>query len=509
MRARAAHRPVLPGALGVDVVGALNLIGSLVKPLGLAFLFPTALALGYGEPVWPFVAAALITWAFGAGLERVTFGKERVGAREGYLVVALVWLLIAAFGSLPYLFSEPQLSNPVDAFFESMSGFSTTGASVLTDIEGLSRSMAMWRQFTAWLGGLGIIVLFLAVLPRLNVAGRQALFRTEAPGPELGLEATIRETARRFVALYIALTALEIVVLAVLGWTGVDERMTFYRAVAHAFTTIATGGFSTEARSIEPFAAPTQWAIVFFMVVAGTNFALLFASIVRQQLGALRRDEEFRVYLVLLAVTSLIVLIELRSADVLDGGEAVRHAVFNTVSMMTTTGFASSDFNEWTSLTALVLFGAVMVSASAGSTSGSIKLVRHVAIAKMLRREIHQTVHPELVAPLRVSGAVLDEGTLRAIIVFLFLYVGVCVAGAVAILVDSSLQGVDLTAFQSLADSASLLGGAGPGLGFAGPMGSFEPFSDVSKLVLTAEMYLGRLEIVPVLVLFAGSYWRA
>jgi trk system potassium uptake protein len=509
MRVRAAHRPVLPGALGVDVVGALNLIGSLVKPLGLAFLFPTVLALGYGEPVWPFIASALTAWGFGAGLERVTSGKERVGAREGYLVVALIWLLVAAFGSLPYLFSEPQLSNPVDAFFESMSGFSTTGASVLTDIEGLSRSMAMWRQFTAWLGGLGIIVLFLAVLPRLNIAGRQALFRTEAPGPELGLEATIRETARRFVALYIAITALEIVVLAVLGWTGVDDRMTFYKAVAHAFATIATAGFSTEARSIEPFAAETQWAIVVFMVLAGTNFALLFAGIVKGRLGALRRDEEFRVYLVLLAIASLIVLIELRSADILGGGQAIRHAVFNTVSMMTTTGFASSDFNEWSSLTALVLFGAVMVSASAGSTSGSIKLVRHVAIVKMLRREIHQTVHPELVAPLRVSGAVLDERTLRAIIVFLFLYVGVCAAGAVAILIDSSLQGVDLTAFQSLADSTSLLGGAGPGLGFAGPMGSFEPFSDVSKLVLTAEMYLGRLEIVPVLVLFAGSYWRA
>lgn len=509
MRAPAAHRLALPGTLGVDVVGALNLIGSLVKPLGLAFLFPTALAFGYGEPVWPFIASALITWGLGAGLERVTSGKERVGAREGYLVVALIWLLVAAFGSLPYLFSEPQLSNPIDAFFESMSGFSTTGASVLTDVDGLSRSIAMWRQFTAWLGGLGIIVLFLAVLPRLNIAGRQALFRTEAPGPELGLEATIRETARRFVALYIAITALEIVVLAVLGWTGVDDRMTFYNAVAHAFATIATAGFSTEARSIEPFAAETQWVIVVFMVMAGTNFALLFTSIVRRRLGALRRDEEFRVYLVLLAVASLIVLIELRSAEILGGGEAIRHAVFNTVSMMTTTGFASTDFNEWTSLTALVLFGAVMVSASAGSTSGSIKLVRHVAIVKMLRREIHQTVHPELVAPLRVSGAVLDERTLRAIIVFLFLYVGVCAAGAVAILIDSSLQDVHLTAFQSLADSASLLGGAGPGLGFAGPMGTFEPFSDVSKLVLTAEMYLGRLEIIPVLVLFAGSYWRA
>jgi trk system potassium uptake protein TrkH len=507
--AAAADRSPPRGALGVDVLGALDLIGSLVKPLGLVFLFPAALALGYGEPVWPFLASGLFTWALGAGLEWVGTGKEGVGAREGYLVVALIWLLVPALGALPYLMSEAQLSNPVDAFFESMSGFSTTGASVLTDIEALPRSMAMWRQFTAWIGGLGIIVLFLAVLPRLNVAGRQALFRTEAPGPEIGLEATIRETARRFVALYLAITALAILVLALLGWTGVDERMTFFKAVAHAFTTIPTGGFSTEARSIEPFAPATQWAIVVFMILAGTNFALLFTGLVRRRFGAFRRDEEFRVYLVLLVVISLVVLVELWSSDVLDGGEAVRHAVFNTVSMMTTTGFASSDFNEWTSLTALVLFGAVMVSASAGSTSGSIKLVRHVAIAKMLGREIRQTVHPELVAPLRVSGAVIDERTLRAIIVFLFLYVGVCVAGAVAILIDASLQGVSLTAFQSLANSVSLLGGAGPGLGFAGPMGSYEPFSDLSKLVLTAEMYLGRLEIIPVLVLFARSYWRA
>jgi trk system potassium uptake protein len=509
MRAAAADRSPRAGALGVDVVGALDLIGSLIKPLGLVFLFPAALALGYGEPVWPFLTSGLITVALGAGLEWLTSGKERVGAHEGYLVVALIWLLIPALGALPYLMSEAQLSNPVDAFFESMSGFSTTGASVLTDIEGLSRSMAMWRQFTAWVGGLGIIVLFLAVLPRLNVAGRQALFRTEAPGPELGLEDTIRETARRFVALYVAITALEVLVLALLGWTGVDERMTFYNAVAHAFTTIPTAGFSTEARSIEPFAAATQWAIVVFMILAGTNFALLFTGLVRRRFGAFRRDEEFRVYLVLLVIVSLVVLVEVWSSDVLDGSEAVRHAVFNTVSMMTTTGYASADFNQWTSLTALVLFGAVMVSASAGSTSGSIKLVRHIAIAKMLRREVRQTVHPELVAPLRLSGAVIDERTLRAIIVFLFLYVGVCVAGAVAILFDSSLQGVSLTAFQALADSASLLGGAGPGLGFAGPMGTFEPFSDVSKLVLTAEMYLGRLEIIPVLVLFARSYWRA
>ena len=508
MRAAAASRRARQGALGVDIVGALNLLGSLIRPLGLAFLLPAGVAVGYGEPVWPFLVPGLVTSAFGAGLERVTHGKERVGAREGYLVVALLWILVAAFGALPYLLAEPQLSNPVDAFFESMSGFSTTGASVLTDIEALNRSTAMWRQFTAWIGGLGIIVLFLAVLPRLNVAGRQVLFRTETPGPEIGLEATIRETARRFLALYVAITALEIVVLAAIGWTGLDEQMSLYKAVAHSFATIATAGFSTEARSIEGFAAPTQWAIVVFMVVAGTNFALLYAGIVRRRLLALARDEEFRVYLVLLAIASAVVLVELVTEGILAGESATRHAVFNTVSMMTTTGFASADFNEWSALTALVLFGVTLLSASAGSTSGSIKLVRHVVIAKMLRREIRYTLHPELVAPLRLNGAVIDERTLRAIIVFLFLYVGVCAAGAVAILIDSSLQGVALTAFQALADSATTLGGVGPGLGFAGPMGSFEPFSNFSTLVLTAEMYLGRLEIVPVLVLFARTYWR-
>src|SRR5215218_2299631 len=227
-------------ALGVDVSGALNLVGSLVKYLSLAFLFPAAVALGYREPVWPFLAAAAITAGVGRGLELATSGKERIGAREGYLVVGLLWLLVAAFGALPYVLAEPQLSRPADALFESMSGFSTTGSSALTDIEGLTRSMAMWRQFTTWIGGVGIIVLFLAVLPRLRVGGRQALFRTEAPGPEIGLADTIRESARRFVVLYVVISALAILALASLGWTGLDARMTLFRAVAHAFATVAT-----------------------------------------------------------------------------------------------------------------------------------------------------------------------------------------------------------------------------------------------------------------------------
>jgi trk system potassium uptake protein TrkH len=506
----ATPKPSRSRGFGVDARAALNLTGSLLAPIGLAFLFPAAFAVGYREAIWPFLVSGVTTTAVGLGLERATSGRERVGIREGFLVVALLWMLVAILGALPYLLSEPQLSNPVDALFESMSGFSTAGASVLTDIEGISRSLAMWRQFTQWVGGLGIIVLFLAVLPRLNVAGRQALFRTEMPGPEIGLEATIRDTARRFVVLYIAITVLLIVVLAMLGWVGADQRMTLFDAVAHSLSTVCSGGFSPIARSLEPFAGSTQWVIVVFMIVAGTNFALLYAGIVLRRPAALARDEEFRAYLALLAIASLVVLVELVSADIFSGEVAVRHAVFNTVSMMTTTGFASADFNQWTSLTALVLTGVVMLSASAGSTSGSIKLVRHVVIAKMLRREIRQAVHPELVSPLRLNGVVVDERTMGAIIVFLFLYLGVGTAGAVAILIDSSLRGLDLTAFQALAGSASALGNAGPSsFGFAGPMGSYEPFSDLSTLVLTAEMYLGRLEVVPVLVLFARSFWRA
>jgi trk/ktr system potassium uptake protein len=495
--------------LGVDIRGALNLVASLIKYLSPAFLLPAVIAVGYGEAVWPFLAAGAITFAFGAGVEALTDGKERIGPREGYLVVSLIWLLIAVFGALPYVLAEPQLSNPLDALFESMSGFSTTGASVIAHVGDLSRSMAMWRQFTAWIGGVGIIVLFLAVLPRLRIGGRQALFKAESAGPELGLSATIRESAQRFVVLYVGITAAEVLILTLFGVTGIDPRMTPFNAVAHSFTTIATAGFSPEPRSIEPFAPASQWVIVVFMVIAGTNFALLFAGIVGRQLGLFRRDEEFRMALALLVAASLVVIVGLVTADVLEGEDAVRAGVFNTVSMMTTTGFANADFNQWTSLTSLVLFGVTLLGASAGSTSGSIKLIRHVVIGKMLRREIDQTLHPGVVVPLRVNGAVVDERALRAIIVFVFLYLGVWAAGAIAILLDSSLQNVDVTAFQSLADSASMLGGVGPGLGFAGPMGSFEPFSNVSTMVLTALMYLGRLEIIPVLVLFTASHWRA
>jgi trk system potassium uptake protein TrkH len=495
--------------LGVDLSGALNLVGVLIMYLSIAPLMPAAIALGYSEPVWPFLGAAAIGITFGGAL-RATTTRGAIGSREAFLVVSLTWLLAASLGALPYVLSDNrELSAPLDAYFEGMSGFTTTGASILTDVEALSRSLAMWRQFTQWLGGMGIIVLALAVLPRLRVGGRQ-LFEQELPGPELEpLAASIRDTARRLWALYVALTVAEAVSLAVVGWAGLDDRMGPFEAVAHAFTTMPTGGFSTEGRSIEAFAAVTQWVIVVFMIAAGANFALMYRAFVRRQPRALIRDEELRLYVTLLAIGAAALLIELTTEHVLSGAEAVRHAVFQAVAIMTTTGYASADFNEWTLFALVLLIGLMFAGGSAGSTSGSVKIVRHLLIGRILRRELDQTVHPELVAPIRFNRAPVDERTLRALLAFVLLYVGIFALGTLALLTDAAFHGPSLRAIDAIAASATTLGNVGPAVGFAGPMGSFDGFSDVSKSIMIVLMWVGRLEIVPVVVLLTRSYWRA
>lgn len=504
------RHPPRPRRVGVDLRGALGLVGTLTKYLSVAVLFPAALAIGYGEPFWPFLAAGAIMALVALGLERVGRDAAPIGFREGFFVVAVTWLAAATLGALPYLLSgEPQLDRPVDAYFEAMSGFTTTGASVLTDIAALDRSLLMWRQFTQWLGGMGIIVLALAVLPRLRVGGRQ-LLESEMPGPEVDqLADRIRSTAQRLWLLYIALTAAQALILAVFGWTGIDDRMDLFNAVAHAFTTLPTGGFSPEPRSVEPFAAASQWVIVVFMVFAGMNFALLFRLFVRRKGRAVVRDEEARLYLTILALMSVLLAVGLWEAGVEIGEAAFRHGTFQVVSMMTTTGYASTDFIAWPAFALMIVIGVMFVGGSAGSTGGAIKVVRHLLLGKVLRRELRQTLHPEVVMPIRLNGVVVDERTLRGITAFILLYVGLFVVGAGLIAVDAAFQGPDVSAYDAIAAAATTLGNVGPGLGLAGPMGSFEPFSDFSTIVMTALMWLGRLEIVPVVVLLTRGYWRA
>ena len=496
--------------LAVDVGGSLNLVGALIKYLGAAALFPAAIAVGYGEPFWPFLLAGALTSGFGLVLERLTQGGERIGFREGYLVISLTWLLAAVFGALPYLLTgEGQLGRPVDALFEGMSGFTTTGATVAVDVEALDRSVAMWRIFTQWLGGMGIIVLAVAVLPRLRIGGRQ-LFETELPGPEVDqLAARISDTARRLWLLYVGLTAALFLILAVFGLTGIDDRMTLFQAAGNAFSTIPTGGFSSDARSMELFAAASQWVVALFIVTAGVNYVLLYRAILRREPRRLVRDDELRLYLSLLALGTLVLLVEIWTEGIATGEAAVRHAFFQAASVMTTTGLATVDFAGWPTLALITLIGLMFIGGSAGSTSGSIKVIRHLMVWRLLRRELRQTVHPEEVMPIRFNRSIVDERTLRAIIVFLFFYIGLFAAGAVAIAIDASFQGPALEPLDAIAAAATTITNVGPGVGIAGPMGSFEPFSDVSTVVMTLLMWLGRLELLPVIVLFTRHYWRA
>ena len=504
------RRAIRRETIGVDVGAGLNLVGALLRYFSPAFLIPAAIAVGYDEDPLPFLIAGAVTLALALALELPTRGREHVGSREGYFVIAVVWLLVTAVGAVPYVLSDQaQLQSPVDAYFESMSGFTTTGASVATDIAGLPRSIAMWRQLTCWLGGAGILVLALAVLPRLRVGGRQ-LYEAEAPGPETeGLTVRIREAARRFLFLYLALTLAEIAMLAAIGWLGLDDRMDLYQAVGHALSTVATAGFSLQPRSFEEFAPVTQWTVAAFMALAGANFALTYVAIVRRRPRLLARDEEFRVYLLLLALGAAFLLFELVDEGIYAGETAVRQAVFNAVSTMTTTGFASADFTQWTTLTSVTLVALMFVGGSAGSTTGSVKVVRHLLVGKLLRRELDQTVHPELVASIHLNRARVDERTLRAVFVFVLLYMGIFAVGAFAILFDSALTGISVTPIDAIAASAQSVGNIGFGFGFAGPMGSFDGFGTGSKVIMIVLMWAGRLEIVPIVVLFTKAYWRA
>ena len=495
--------------LAVDLLGALNLTATLLKYLSLAVLVPAAVALGYGEPVWPFLATAVIVGGGAFALERATRADHRLGTREAFLVVSCTWLGAALLGALPYLLSgDPQLDRPVDAYFEAMSGFTTTGASVVTDLDALPRSLLLWRQFTQWLGGIGIIVLALAVLPRLRVGGRQ-LLEHEMPGPEIeSLRTRIRDTARRVWFLYLALTAALIVILLAFDVTNVDERMTGFDAFGNALATMPTGGFGTDGRSLQLFAPATQWVIALFMLLAGANFALLYRVLVRRQAFELARDSEFRLYIGLITLASVVLGVEIWLEGIAVGEEAVRHAVFQTVSMMTTTGFATTDFAVWPTLAAMTLVGLMFVGGSAGSTSGSVKVVRHLLMAKILRREIDQTLHPEVVAPVRLGRTIVDERTLRAVSSFIVLYIGVFILGTVLLAAEAERSGVDLTLQEAIAAAATALGNVGPAFGFAGPFGSFEPFSDLSMIVLTGLMWIGRLEVLPIVVLLTRHYWR-
>jgi trk system potassium uptake protein len=492
----------------VDLRAAASVLGTITRYVSLTLLVPAGVAVVYDEPVTPFVAPLVGAFFAGLAVERLTGETAEVGTREAFLVVSATWLVVAVIGCVPYLLtSNPQLHNPVDAYFESMSGFTTTGASVLTDIEAMPRSILFWRGMSQWLGGMGIVVLALAILPRLRVGGQQ-LMEHEAPGPELEkLTPSVRETARRLWLVYVIFSALEVVALVLVSQGAFGGGMDVYDAVTHTFTTMSTGGFSPETESLGAFGASAQWVVALFMVLAGVNFALLYRALRGRPL-TLALDEELRAYLAIIAAATAIVAVALFARESYGVEETIRHAAFQVASVITTTGFASVDFAAWAPLALLTLIMLMFIGGCSGSTAGSIKVMRMVVLTRLLHREVTLTVHPQAVIPLRLNGRVLDERTMRAIVAFVVIYVGVFALGSLGILLEGVRTDVNLSPFEAISAAATTLGNIGPGVGFLGPYGSFDPFSYPSKVLMTALMWVGRLEIIPVLVVLSRTYWR-
>ena len=503
----------------VNWKASVGLLGVGIKYLAVTMLVPLVVAVVYREDIWVFLLSIVLVAGIGFAVERVD-PEPDLGPREALLFVSLAWLAAAAIGTIPYLLAgygtASTVANPVNALFESMSGFTTTGATVLGEIstDRHSHALLMWRQLTQWLGGMGIIVLMIAILPEVAVNGAQ-LMESEAPGPELQkLTPKIAETARALWLIYFGFTVLYVAILYGLHLAELAPNMNLYNAVAHGFTTLPTGGFSPQANSIAAFSAVVQWVFIPFMVIAGVNFAL-FWHVLRGEAELMAENAEFRAYAGALAVVTAVLAvllfrgaappIELGGATQGVAGNSLRQAAFQIGSLLNSTGYATADFAQWDTNAQMLLMFAMFIGGSAGSTGGGVKIVRWLIVAKAIRRELFTTAHPNVVRPVRLSGSIVDEDAIRGILVFTVLYIVLFMISAVFISLDTARIGIQLTTLESMSASLATIGNIGPGFGRLGPFGNYEFFSDASKLLMVFLMWVGRLEIVPVLAVFISA----
>lgn len=475
----------------------LKVIGTLLVLNGAFMLTCIPFSLYYKEgDLLAILAAAGITMFVGAILWIVTRNNtsKELKKKDGYLIVTLGWLSMSFFGSLPYMFSGviPDITN---AFFETLSGFSTTGASVLTDIESVAKGILFWRSLTQWIGGMGIIVLTVAVLPLLGIGGMQ-LFVAEAPGisPDK-LQPRIKETAKRLWIIYIGLTAIELVLL----WVG---GMTFYDAINHSLTTMATGGFSTKNASVAHYPSPyIQYVIIFFMFLAGTNFTMTYMGLHGKFLKVIK-NEEFRFYLLFSVISSVLVGLIIYSLGHDTFEKSLRDALFQVVSVVTTTGFVTHDYTAWTSFLTVLFFLLMFAGGSAGSTAGGVKLVRHILLIKNSIQELKRQLHPSAIIPVRFNGKAVNRDITFNVLAFMMIYILVFCIGSIVV------ASYDIDFNTALGAVATTLGNIGPGIGKVGPVDNFAHLPGGVKWILSFMMLLGRLELFTVLILFTPYFWR-
>lgn len=473
----------------------LHIVGLIVAAIGVAMGVSGVVGLLYGGPdAVPLFISAAIAFVTGLAVNRLTGRPGDLTIRESYLTVTLAWLGAAVFGALPYWLAA--VATPLDAFFESISGFTTTGSSIFPDPGSLPRGILFWRDLSQWLGGMGIIVLVVAILPFLGVGGMQ-LFRAEVPGPTPDrLQPRISQTAKILWTVYVGLTAAQAALFLFGG-------LSLFDAVTHAFGCMPTGGFSPRSASIGHFQSPyIQYVTIVFMYLAGVNFALHY-RVLRGRLGSPLRDEEWRFYTAVLAVALAIVLGANLVAGTHTNLEATfRASAFQVVSIGTTTGFATADYVSWPVGTQIVLVIIMFIGGMAGSTGGGMKTLRLWAALKQGIVELRKHLHPRAVIVTRVGGKVVHEGIMLNILAFMLLFVASFIVGALLL----TLLGVDLV--TAAGASAAAIGNIGPGLGRVGPVESYAWMPAPGKLILAALMLLGRLEIYTVLVLFHPEFWQ-
>lgn len=473
-----------------------RLLGILMCVLALAMATSIGWSLYYEEPgtVVAFLLASGLTLVFGGAL--YVYGRRDVGTigrREALVVVTVSWFLIGVFGALPYMF-DGSFSHFADAFFETISGFTTTGSTVLTEIESLSYGVHYWRSLTHWLGGMGIVVLFIAIFPQLGV-GAKHLFKSEVPGPITeGLKPKIKETASTLWKIYLGLTVIEAILLY---WAG----MSVFDAVCHAFATLATGGFSTKNGSVADFdSVPIDLIITFFMFLAGINFGLYYVAM-KGRVGAIFKDTEFRVYAGIVVVATVVIAINILSIHP-NFFQALRYSVFQVVGIVTTTGFGTDNFDVWPPFSKLLLVFLMFMGGMAGSTAGGMKVSRLMVVVKAASIEVYKIFRPQAVKKVKLGRSVMPDAVTQSIFGFFVLFLAVFVVGTLFM----GLLGLDVVTAATAV--IATLGNIGPGLARVGSIENFAFIPAVGKVFLSFCMILGRLELYTVLVLFLPDFWK-
>ena len=472
-------------------------VAILILFLGISMGAPLLVSIIYWDSsTWALLLSMLITSFVGLILFVSTRNQEKdlLSHRDGVAIVTLGWLMAGLFGTLPYLFSGsiPDFTN---ACFESISGFTTTGASILSDIESLPRGILLWRSQTQWFGGMGIIVLSIAILPFLGVGGMQ-LYKAEIPSPVVDrLKPRISETAKTLWKVYILITVLEVVLLFAGG-------MSLFDAVCHSFCTMPTGGFSTKNASIAHFnTLYFQTVFIVFMLLAGINFSLHY-KLIKGDLKIFGRDSECRVFLILVGLFTLIVTLDVYGSVYSSLGNAFRHATFQVSSIITTTGFVTADFDKWPALSRLILLICMFIGAMAGSTGGGMKIMRIILLIKQSYQQIFHIIHPHAITTVKLDSRPVPQDILSGIWGFFILYLGLFI---VATLIMASL-GLDMV--SALSSVAASIGNIGPGLGIVGPVKNYLSIPVFGKWILIFCMVLGRLEIYTVIIFLVPEYWR-